>query len=86
MAGAFEISSSEARRLIGQGGVKLDGEPIPSDTLDLAPGALDGQGPAGRQAPLPSSAGTRLRAARQTAAAALYSFVLLGKARCLAHA
>jgi tyrosyl-tRNA synthetase len=43
MASAFEISSSEARRLIGQGGAKLDGEPIPSDTLDLAPGALDGR-------------------------------------------
>jgi tyrosyl-tRNA synthetase len=43
MAGAFEISSSEARRLIKQGGAKLDGEPIPSDTLDLAPQALDGR-------------------------------------------
>ncbi|MFL5900310.1 MAG: tyrosine--tRNA ligase [Solirubrobacterales bacterium] len=43
MAGAFEISSSEARRLIGQGGAKLDGEPIPADTLDLAPDALDGR-------------------------------------------
>ena len=26
IAGAFEISTSEARRLIAQGGVKLDGE------------------------------------------------------------
>jgi len=43
MAGAFEISSSEARRLIQQGGAKLDGEPIASDTLDLAPEALDGR-------------------------------------------
>jgi tyrosyl-tRNA synthetase len=43
MANAFEISSSEARRLIGQGGAKLDGEPIPSGTLDLAPAALDGR-------------------------------------------
>jgi tyrosyl-tRNA synthetase len=43
MAGAFEISSSEARRLIGQGGAKLDGEPIPSGTLDLEPAALDGR-------------------------------------------
>jgi tyrosyl-tRNA synthetase len=43
MAGAFEISSSEARRLIKQGGVKLDGEPIPADSLDLAPEALDGR-------------------------------------------
>jgi tyrosyl-tRNA synthetase len=43
MAGAFEISSSEARRLIRQGGAKLDGETISSDTLDLAPAALDGR-------------------------------------------
>jgi tyrosyl-tRNA synthetase len=43
MAAAFGISSSEARRLIKQGGAKLDGETIPSDTLDLAPSALDGR-------------------------------------------
>jgi len=43
MAGAFEISSSEARRLISQGGAKLDGEPIPPDTLDLEPVELDGR-------------------------------------------
>jgi tyrosyl-tRNA synthetase len=43
MAGAFEISSSEARRLIRQGGVKLDGEPVSADTLDLAVAALDGR-------------------------------------------
>ncbi|HXS33977.1 MAG TPA: tyrosine--tRNA ligase [Solirubrobacterales bacterium] len=43
MAGAFEISSSEARRLIKQGGAKLDGETIASDTLDLAPEALNGR-------------------------------------------
>jgi tyrosyl-tRNA synthetase len=43
MADAFEISSSEARRLLGQGGVKLDGEPIPAETLDLEPAALDGR-------------------------------------------
>jgi tyrosyl-tRNA synthetase len=43
MAGAFEISSSEARRLIRQGGAKLDGEPIPSDTLNLAASELEGR-------------------------------------------
>jgi tyrosyl-tRNA synthetase len=43
MAEAFEISSSEARRLIKQGGAKLDGEPIPPDTLDLAQAELDGR-------------------------------------------
>lgn len=43
MAGAFEISSSEARRLIRQGGAKLDGKPIAPDTLDLAATDLDGR-------------------------------------------
>jgi tyrosyl-tRNA synthetase len=43
MAAAFEISSSEARRLIQQGGAKLDGETIASDSLDLAPEALNGR-------------------------------------------
>jgi tyrosyl-tRNA synthetase len=43
MAGAFEISSSEARRLLGQGGVRLDGEPIAAGTLDLEPAALEGR-------------------------------------------
>jgi tyrosyl-tRNA synthetase len=43
MAGAFEISSSEARRLIEQGGVKLDGEAIPADALDVEPAELDGR-------------------------------------------
>jgi tyrosyl-tRNA synthetase len=40
---AFEISSSEGRRLIQQGGVKLDGEPLPPDSLDLEASALDGR-------------------------------------------
>ena len=43
MADAFGISSSEARRLIRQGGVKLDGETLPAETLDVAPGELDGK-------------------------------------------
>ncbi len=43
MAGAFEISSSEARRLIRQGGAKLDGKPIAAETLDLATADLDGR-------------------------------------------
>jgi tyrosyl-tRNA synthetase len=37
----FELSSSEARRLIDQGGVKLDGEPVPAGSYDLEPEALD---------------------------------------------
>jgi len=40
---AFEISSSEGRRLIQQGGVKLDGEPLPPDSLDVEASALDGR-------------------------------------------
>ena len=39
----FELSSSEARRLIQQGGVKLDGEPVPSGTLELPRETLDGK-------------------------------------------
>ena len=43
LASAFEISSSEARRLIQQGAVKLDGEPLPGDALDLDPATLNGR-------------------------------------------
>jgi tyrosyl-tRNA synthetase len=39
----FELSSSEARRLIKQGGVKLDGEPVAADTLELPREALVGR-------------------------------------------
>ena len=43
MADAFGISSSEARRLLKQGGVKLDGETLPADALDISPGELEGK-------------------------------------------
>jgi tyrosyl-tRNA synthetase len=43
MADAFGISSSEARRLLRQGGVKLDGETLDADALDLAPAELEGR-------------------------------------------
>ncbi len=43
MAEAFGISSSEARRLIQQGGVKLDGEPWPAHLFDEEAGKLDGR-------------------------------------------
>jgi tyrosyl-tRNA synthetase len=39
----FEESSSEARRLIKQGGVKLDGEPVAPDVLELPREALAGK-------------------------------------------
>ena len=32
---AFGVSSSEARRLIAQGGVKVEGEPVAADVLDV---------------------------------------------------
>jgi len=40
IAGVFGISSSEARRLIAQGGVKLDGEGVDPGRLDLSAGEL----------------------------------------------
>jgi tyrosyl-tRNA synthetase len=43
MAAAFGMSSSEARRLIEQGGVKLDGEPRPGHQLDEEASKLDGR-------------------------------------------
>ena len=43
MASAFGLSSSEARRLLRQGGVKLDGEPLGADSLDLEPDSLEGR-------------------------------------------
>ncbi|HEX3041467.1 MAG TPA: tyrosine--tRNA ligase [Solirubrobacterales bacterium] len=43
IAGAFDVSSSEGRRLIQQGAVKLDGEPLPAEPLDLALDSLAGR-------------------------------------------
>jgi tyrosyl-tRNA synthetase len=40
MAEAFGLSRSEARRLLGQGGVKLDGEEL--SALDMPAEELDG--------------------------------------------
>ncbi|HYP56463.1 MAG TPA: tyrosine--tRNA ligase [Solirubrobacterales bacterium] len=40
IAAGFEISTSEARRLIQQGGVKLDGEPVPDGELAREVAAL----------------------------------------------
>jgi tyrosyl-tRNA synthetase len=42
MAGAFDMSRSEARRLIDQGGVSLDEQPLPAGEHDLAVARLDG--------------------------------------------
>ena len=42
LAEAFGISSSEGRRLIAQGAIKLDGVPLRPDRLDLPPERLEG--------------------------------------------
>ena len=39
----FGVSASEARRLIKQGGVRLDGEPVAADVLELPREALTGR-------------------------------------------
>jgi tyrosyl-tRNA synthetase len=36
------VSRSDVRRWLAQGGVKLNGEPLPADSLDLEPDGLDG--------------------------------------------
>jgi tyrosyl-tRNA synthetase len=43
IADLFGGSRSEARRAIVQGGVRLDGEPVAPDVLDLPAGELDGR-------------------------------------------
>jgi len=42
LADAFGVSRSEARRALEQGGVKLDGEPLPAAPLDRPSSELDG--------------------------------------------
>ncbi len=43
LATHFEISRSEGRRLIAQGGVKIDGEVVPADRLEIPASELDGR-------------------------------------------
>jgi tyrosyl-tRNA synthetase len=38
----FGVSRSEARRLLEQGGVRVDGEPLAADALDVDPATLEG--------------------------------------------
>jgi tyrosyl-tRNA synthetase len=42
LAEAFGVSRSEARRLLSQAGVRLDGEPLDASSLELPPERLDG--------------------------------------------
>jgi tyrosyl-tRNA synthetase len=43
IARAFGVSTSEARRTLAQGGVKLDGVAVENGSLDLDPAAVDGK-------------------------------------------
>ncbi len=43
LAGAFGVSSSEARRVLAQGGAKLDGAALPANNLDIAQEDLAGR-------------------------------------------
>jgi tyrosyl-tRNA synthetase len=43
LAGAFGVSTSEARRVLAQGGAKLDGAALPANNLDVAREALAGR-------------------------------------------
>ena len=43
LAEAFGVSRSEARRQLGQGGVKVDGEPLGGEDVDLPVDRLDGR-------------------------------------------
>ncbi len=43
LAHAFGVSTSEARRMLGQGGVRLDGSPVPGGVLDLPAEQVDGR-------------------------------------------
>jgi tyrosyl-tRNA synthetase len=43
IAAEFDLSTSEARRLIGQGGVRLDGEVLSAERLDLPGSELSGK-------------------------------------------
>jgi tyrosyl-tRNA synthetase len=43
LAQAFSVSTSEARRGLAQGAVRIDGEPMPGDVLDVPADELDGR-------------------------------------------
>ncbi|MHB8695694.1 MAG: tyrosine--tRNA ligase [Solirubrobacteraceae bacterium] len=43
LAAAFGVSSSEGRRTIAQGGVRIDGVPVPAGELEIPAEAIDGK-------------------------------------------
>ena len=40
---AFGVSTSQARRNVAQGGVKIDGQPVPNGSLDVDAAEVDGK-------------------------------------------
>ncbi len=64
LAAAFGLSTSDARRMIGQGGVKVNGEAV--SELDVARARARGSARPGRQAPLRALHGRRLIASQLT--------------------
>ena len=65
IADAFGVSRGEARRMIAQGAVRIDGEPLAADSLDLQRGGSV-ERPSGRQAPLRPDRRLRLSPAPET--------------------
>ncbi len=61
LAAAFGVSTSEARRALGQGGVRIDGAPVAPGTLDVSADEVDG-----RVVQLGKRRFARVRAARAT--------------------
>jgi tyrosyl-tRNA synthetase len=43
LARAFGVSTSEARRALTQGGVRLDGEPVENGSLDVDDSMVEGK-------------------------------------------
>lgn len=43
LADAFSVSRSEARRLLGQGGVRVDGDPLDPEAIDVPAASIDGK-------------------------------------------
>ena len=43
LADAFSVSRSEARRLLGQGGVRVDGDPLDPEAIDVPAATIDGK-------------------------------------------
>ena len=60
----FGKSRSEARRLLEQGGIRLDGEPLGAESIDLEAERLERGRAPGRKASVPAHRGAGLAASR----------------------